>query len=280
LALFDKVIVEVLVVAGGAEFDDGMVGLVGLDDNTAVLVAAVGATDDLGEELESAFFGGEIGEGEAGVGLDDAEGGEEGQVEAFSDDLCADDDVYMAGFDLFVVEVEGVLVWGVGVEAGDFGIWEEFSEFGFDVFGAETFMEDVGVVAGWARGGDGALESTGMADEGVFVSVEILGEEAAGAKGLPAATVADGEGGGTATIVEDHGLGFGLQGVLNGSEELVGEEAMFSEVGTVFEINNLEMGGGLIFDGEPIEDDDGFLLVCQVIVGDSGSGGAHEGEGG
>ncbi len=56
-----------------------MIRLIGLDDNRGgVEVTAADATDDLGEELERALFGGEIGEGEAGVGLDDADGGEEG----------------------------------------------------------------------------------------------------------------------------------------------------------------------------------------------------------
>ena len=75
-AVLYDVVVETLVVAGGGELDDGVVWLVGLDDDVGILVAAVGASDDLGEELEGALFGGKIWKGEAGVGLDDAEGGE------------------------------------------------------------------------------------------------------------------------------------------------------------------------------------------------------------
>ena len=118
-----------------------------------------------------------------------------------------------------------------------------------------------------------------MADEGVVVGVEVEGEEAVGAECLPTAMVADGEWGGTATVVEYHGLGFGGEGVLDGGEELVGEETVFFEVGAIFEVDDLEVGGGWVFDGELVERDDGVLVLGEIIVGDSGGGGAHEGEG-
>ena len=75
-ALFQEIVGEGGVVGGEGGFDDGVVGLVGLDDDAGgVKVAATDATDDLSEQLKGAFFGGEIGEGEAGVSLDDADGG-------------------------------------------------------------------------------------------------------------------------------------------------------------------------------------------------------------
>ena len=160
----DEVFVEVRVVGGGAEFDDGVVGLVGLDDDLRVLVTAVGATDDLGEELEGAFFATEVGEGEAGIGLDDTEGSEFGQVEAFGNHLGADDDVDMAGFDCVVGVDEGFLGLRVGVEAGDFGIWKKFIQFSFEKFGAEALVEDVGVVAVGAVGGNWGGLTAGVAE--------------------------------------------------------------------------------------------------------------------
>lgn len=41
-------------------------------------MATTDPTDNLGEQLKGALFGGEIGEGEAGVSLDDADGGKVG----------------------------------------------------------------------------------------------------------------------------------------------------------------------------------------------------------
>ena len=101
-----------------------------------------------------------------------------------------------------------------------------------------------------AGGGDGGFGSAGVAEEGEAVGVEAEGEEAAGAKGLPAAMIADGERGGATAVVEDHGLGFAVQGILDGGEELIGEEAVSFEVSTVFKIDYLKMGGGLVFDSE------------------------------
>ena len=67
-----------LVVIGGEAMDNGrVVGLVGLDDGFGGgEMTATDSPDDLGEELKSAFFGGKIGKREAGVGLDDTDGGE------------------------------------------------------------------------------------------------------------------------------------------------------------------------------------------------------------
>ena len=67
--------------------------------------------------------------------------------------MSADDDLVCAGFDFVIEMIEGVLLGIVAVKAGDFGIREEFAEFGFKEFGAETFVNDTGVVAvGTGRG--------------------------------------------------------------------------------------------------------------------------------
>ena len=74
--------------------------MVGLDDNRGgAEVAAADAADDLGEEVEGFFLGGEIWEAEAGIGLDDADRGEVREIQSASDGLGADDDVYGAGAD-------------------------------------------------------------------------------------------------------------------------------------------------------------------------------------
>ena len=49
MAVFDEILIEILVIGFGAEFDDRMVWLKSLDDDMRVLVTAIGAADDLGE---------------------------------------------------------------------------------------------------------------------------------------------------------------------------------------------------------------------------------------
>lgn len=73
------------------------------------------------------FLRGEIGETETGVGLGDANGGEQGEIETFGDGLGADDDIEIAVFDLFVERIEGFAFFVIGVETGNFGGGEEFS---------------------------------------------------------------------------------------------------------------------------------------------------------
>ena len=103
--------------------DGGMVGLIGLNDGFGgIEVAAANATNDLSEKLESALLGGEIGEREAGVGLDDPDGGELGKIEAFGDGLSADDDLISARFDFVVEVVEGFMATVIAVETGDFSV--------------------------------------------------------------------------------------------------------------------------------------------------------------
>ena len=54
--------------------DDGGVGLISLDENLGgIKMAAADATDNLSKELKSTLFGGKIGQGKAGIGLNDAD---------------------------------------------------------------------------------------------------------------------------------------------------------------------------------------------------------------
>ena len=51
--------------------------------------------------MKSFFFGGKIGQRKAGIGLDDANGGEKWKIEAFGDSLGANNNVVIAVFYLF-----------------------------------------------------------------------------------------------------------------------------------------------------------------------------------
>lgn len=184
-----------------------MVRLVGLDDDRgSVEVAATDAPDDLSEEFEGAFLGGEIGEGEAGVGLNDTYGGEAGKVEAAGESLGADEDVDGAIFDFVIERGEVFGLFVVAVETADGGVGEETREFGLKEFGAKTFVKDAGVVAGGAARWDFLGVAAEVATQGIIVGMESEGEITLGAEGLPAAVFADGERGGTAAVMENEGL--------------------------------------------------------------------------
>ncbi len=61
MALVEEIRVEIGVIILYGVLNDWVFGLVALDNYLAVLVAALGATDDLGDELVTAFLGREIG---------------------------------------------------------------------------------------------------------------------------------------------------------------------------------------------------------------------------
>ena len=193
--------------------------MIGLDDDAGgVKVAAADAADDLGEEFEGAFFGGEIGEGEAGVGLDDADGGELREVEAAGEGLGADEDLVSAGFDVGIERGEGFGFEIVAVKTGDFGLGKEAVELGFEELGTEAFVDEVGLVTLGAGAGNGGGVTAEVTDEGVGVGVEGEGEVAVGAEGLPTAVITEGERGGTAAVVKDEGLVVLVEVVLEGGE--------------------------------------------------------------
>ena len=164
-AFLDEVVVKAEVIGVHREVDDGGGGLVSLDeDGGGIEMTATDATDDLSEEFESFFFSGEVGEGKTGVGLDDADGGEVWEVETARDGLSADEDFDVAVFNFVVESVEGVIFFVVGVETSDGDFREEFFKFGFEELGAESFMEDAGVVTIGTRSGDFFLVTAGVAN--------------------------------------------------------------------------------------------------------------------
>ncbi len=85
LTLTERILSKASKVCGQRGLDDWVIRLIGLEDDAgASEVAAPDATDDLGEELKSALFGREIGQGQPCVGLDNANGREVGKIEAAS----------------------------------------------------------------------------------------------------------------------------------------------------------------------------------------------------
>lgn len=85
----------VVVVQGG--LDGVVLGVVGLEDNSAGAVAAAGAAGELDEEVVGALDGAEVGEAEIGVGGEHAGEGDVGEMVAFGDHLGADEDLGAAG---------------------------------------------------------------------------------------------------------------------------------------------------------------------------------------
>lgn len=104
--------------------------------------------------------------------MDDAERAYFWKIEAFGDHLGADNNVVFAGMNLFVDFVELLAGFGVGVEAGNLGVWEEFLEFLLDELGAEALVMDSGIATFWTRGRNREAAATSMATHLVFICVQ------------------------------------------------------------------------------------------------------------
>lgn len=75
LTFFEEVIGKLGVIKRFSGKNDWMLGLESLEENVINIgVTASDATDHLGDELESTFFGGIIRQIEIGVSLDDTDG--------------------------------------------------------------------------------------------------------------------------------------------------------------------------------------------------------------
>lgn len=173
LAVFGEIFGETGEIGLQSSLEDGVIGLIGLDNNRGgIEVTTTDTTDDLGEKLESALLGGEIRESKAGIGLDNADGGEMGEIKTTGKGLGADEDIDGAGFNVVVEggEILGFLV--VAVKSGDFGLWEKPRELGFEKLGTKALVDNAGMVAFWAACRDFFGVATEVAAQSIIIGVE------------------------------------------------------------------------------------------------------------
>lgn len=264
-------------IGGEGRLDGEVVGLIGLNENFGVVeVTATDTTDDLGKELEGALFGGKIGETEAGIGLDDADGGEMGEVETTGEGLSADENLDFAGFYIIIRISELLGLFVVAIKTGNFGALEELFEFRFEEFGAETFVNNAGATTMGATGRDFFGVAADVTFEAVAVGVEDEGEMAVITEGLPTALFADGEGGGAAAIMKNQGLVAVLEVFGDGGEEGSAEITVLGELIAIFEVDEVDVGrfgGGFGFD---VEADKSVFGLGEVEIGDTRGGAALE----
>ena len=247
--------------------EGAVVGGVGLDDDESGEVAPSGASGDLGDELEGAFGGAEVGDMESDVGLDDADEGDLGEIESLGDHLGADEDVEFAGAELFEDALVGVLGGhGVGVHARDAGLGEECLGDGLDLFGAEAGEADFGVAAVGAGGWGSSFGAAEVAGEESGLLVVGVGEAAVLAGGDVAAFGAHELGGEAAAVEEEDGLLGLVESVVDEILESSGEDLRLSgDGGLLGHVDELDGGHGSDFDASE-EFDEPVLADFAVVV--------------
>lgn len=194
-AFFEEIFCEIGEISLYGGLDDRVVWLISLDNNFGTVeMPTANTADDLGEKLKSPLFGGEIGEGKASVGLDDADGSKERQIKPAGESLSTNKDVDFAGFNVIIEFSEAGFFVVVAIKTGDFGFGEEAGEFGFEEFGAETFMNDARVTATGAAGRNFFFVAADVTGKEETVSMERHGKIASWTESLPATFFADCQG--------------------------------------------------------------------------------------
>ena len=174
-----------------------------MDDDVAGEFAATSASGDLGEELEGAFAGAEIRSVEGGVGGEDADKGDVGEVVSLGNHLGSDEDVGAAGTkegEEFVVATEAR--GDVGVHAEDVGMREATLGDGLNALGADTGVFKDGRGARGALFGQGEPFAATVATQALVGLVKGVVHGTMGAGGGEAAGRTK-EGGGVSAPVEE-----------------------------------------------------------------------------
>lgn len=259
--LFDEA--EEVVVA--RELDGGAVGDEGLDEDFAFHLAPACASGDLGEEGEGAFASTEVGGVEGEVGIEDADEGDVGEVEAFGNHLGAEEDVDFAGLEVGEGALEDVfLADGVAVEAGEAGFGEDFTEDFFDLFGAVALQANGGVLALGADAGDDGLVAAEVADEAFFGAVIGDGDGAVGALAGVAAGGTGERAGEAAAVEEEDDLVSGGELLVHGVAQALGEDGWAAFLGLVAHVDDADEGEGLavgtLFEGDELVFGCGFFV--------------------
>ena len=96
LAKFEFLLIKTLEIMPARELNRRVEGREGLDEHFAFNVTAAGAPRHLRQQLEGPFAGAEIRLMQSQVGVDDANQGDVGEMQALGDHLRADEDVYLA----------------------------------------------------------------------------------------------------------------------------------------------------------------------------------------
>ena len=189
-----------VVMAG--KLNGGGVWCVGLNDDFSFKLTTSCPTCDLGEQLEGALTGAEIGNVQAKVRVEHTNERDIGEVQAFGDHLGADDDVDFALAKFLQGFTQGVFTaHGVGVDACDSCLWEYFFDDALYLLGAVALAADGGVSTLGAFLGGQCLVATHVADEAVISAV--IGERDSTVAALANMTTAGAlHGAGESTAIE------------------------------------------------------------------------------
>ena len=222
--LDDLAVVHLLVVVVDDVADGLVVGVVGLDDNLALVAMSAGTAADLGHLLKRPLESPEVGEVDEVVGAHDAHHADVVEVQPLGNHLCAHEDVDAAVLEIVDnLDIAVLLRGAVQIHAGHLGVGEKDGEVVLDALGAEAFHREVVAMACGALGrqGDGvAAVVAAHAVGGLVVDERHVAMLAGGGPMAVVALDAERE---TASILEKDDLLMIVQSLLDVVEEELGK---------------------------------------------------------
>ncbi len=198
-----------------------------------------------------------------------------GQIEPASESLGADENVDSTRLNFLIEasEIVGFLV--VAIKTGNFSVRKETSKLGFEKLGAESFVNNAGMMAVWTARRDFFTVSANMTTESVGVSMEDHWQIAFWAESLPTTFLTDSERCGSTTIMKNKSLMFSLNVIFYFCQKLVRKITISAETGAVFKIDNADFrvkGGSFGLSGKLRES---VFGLSEIIVGKIRSGGTE-----
>jgi hypothetical protein len=237
--------VEAFVVVLSGQAYCWVVGLIGLQDYLPGGVGAAGPARDLGEQLEGAFGGTKVWEGEALVGQRDADEGHAGDVVAFGDHLCADQHVNFASSQPVENRLDAVPRGCVAVEPSDARLGETLLDRLLELFGANPEPFVLGAPARRAGHGDRPVEITVVASQRALPSMFGKRDAAGGTLSHGAACRAAHAWGKATSVEEEDRLVAGVQAFAErGMKRPRKERVAGRSFSVAAEIDDLDIGHG------------------------------------
>src|SRR5215213_3237231 len=184
-----------------------MIGLIRLDNHFGLHIwLPADSACDLVQELKDSFFSLIVRQEQTAFGLQNANQTQLGQVQAFCDQLCPDDQLDIAVVQSLVIALQTVINVVVGVKACQAIMGKYFVHFCGDHFGSKAFVNNIWIMTMRAGVRDLHTKVAQMAHQLVPVGVQGQRHKTINAQCGPAAVVADGCWGSATTVVKEQSL--------------------------------------------------------------------------
>ena len=220
-ALGQGLVIKRGIILSQASLNHWVLGLICLHDHCSGVSRAPHSSHHLSKQLEDAFVGGVIGQGQASVSLHDSNGAQLRQVEPLGYHLRANDNIGCAIIEGLILLLEAACGAAVAIEANNMRLGPARCYLCLDEFCSNPAVDNICAMAGGAHRWHCGVVATDMALQLVTVGVEGERHKAAWALGCPAAVGAERYIGAATAVMKKQDLLTRCKCGINGGDELI-----------------------------------------------------------